>query len=76
MNEIYLSENAQCTQFRIHLTDWGGRDGAMVLGKLPVPGPTNWDLSRCGWGCLNIISIVYHFSFLSPSLSGRRSDID
>ena len=50
----------------------------MVLGKLPVPGrPTNLGksraraycaYSRCGWGCLDIFSLVYHFSFLSPSL--------
>ena len=38
----------------------------MVLGKLPVPGrPTNLDKSR---GCLDIFSVVYHFSF-SLSLS-------
>ena len=40
----------------------------MVLGKLPVPGrPTNLDKSR---GCLDIfsVSVVYHFSFLSPFL--------
>ena len=24
--------------------------------------------SRCGWGCLDIFSLVYHFSFLTPSL--------
>ena len=24
--------------------------------------------SRCGWGCLDIFSLIYHFSFLSPSL--------
>ena len=50
----------------------------MVLGKLPVPGhPTNFEYrwaraysacSRCGWGCLDIFTLVYHFSFLSPSL--------
>ena len=50
----------------------------MVLGKLPVPGrPTNLDksraraycaCSRCGWGCLDIFSLIYLFSFLSPSL--------
>ena len=50
----------------------------MMLGKLPVSGrPTNLDssrarafcaCSRCGWGCLDIFSLVYHFSFLSPSL--------
>ena len=49
----------------------------MVLGKLPVPGvllildkrqgPTA--LAVCaGGGCLDIFSLVYHFSFLSPSL--------
>ena len=27
--------------------------------------------SRCGWGCLDICSLVYHFSFFLP-LSGRR----
>ena len=50
----------------------------MVLGKLPVPGRlTNLDksraraycaCSRCGWGCLDIFSLIYLFSFLSPSL--------
>ena len=29
-----------------------------------------------GGGCLDIFSLVYHFSFLSPSLSGRGPDID
>ena len=55
---------------------WSG--GAMVLGKLPVPGcPTNLDKSRAraycacsryGWGSLDMFSLVYLFSFLSPSL--------
>ena len=50
----------------------------MVLGKLPVPGrPTNLDYIGqvptvlavgAGGGCLDIFSLVYHFSFLSPSL--------
>ena len=50
----------------------------MVLSKLPVPGrPTNLRKSRAraytlavdaGEGCLDIFSLVYHFSFLSPSL--------
>ena len=52
----------------------------MVLGELPVLGrPTNLDHSRaraycacsgCGWGggCLDIFSLVYQFSLLSPSL--------
>ena len=50
----------------------------MVLGKLTVPGrPTclensraraNYACSGCGWGCLDIFSLIYHFSFPSPSL--------
>ena len=49
----------------------------MVLGKLPVPGrPSNLDYSRaraycacrrCG-GCLDIFTLLYLFSSLSPSL--------
>ena len=53
----------------------------MVLGELPIPGrPTNLDKSSAraycacnrsigaGGGCLDIFTLVYHFSFLSPSL--------
>ena len=48
----------------------------MVLGILPVPGrPTIWIIVgqgptalAVGRGCLDIISLVYHFSFLTPSL--------
>ena len=50
----------------------------MVLGNLPVPScPTNLDqsrasancaCSRCGWGLFGHFSLVYHFSFLFPSL--------
>ena len=57
----------------------------MVLGRLPVPGrPTIWILVGqgptalavgAGGGCLDIFSLLYHFSFLLP-LSGRRPDID
>ena len=51
----------------------GWSAGAMVLGKLPV----NLDgsraraycgCSRCGWGCLDIFTLLYLFSSLSPSL--------
>ena len=62
---------------------WSG--GAMVLGKLPVPGrPTNLErvgqgpsvlAVGAGGGCLDIFTLVYHFSFFLP-LSGRRPDID
>ena len=49
-----------------------------MLGKLPVTGrPTNLDdsraraccaYSRCAWGCLDIFSLIYNLTFLSPSL--------
>ena len=52
--------------------------GAMVLGKLPVPGrPTIWIsvgqgptalAVGAGGGCLDIFTLVYPFSPLSPSL--------
>ena len=48
---------------------------AIMLGKLPVPGrrarPTAL-AAGAGGCCLYIFSLVYHFSLLSPSLSGRR----
>ena len=59
-------------------------DGAMVLGKLPVPGrPTIWVVVGqgpialavgAGGGCLDIFSLLCPFFFFS--LSGRRPDID
>ena len=55
---------------------WSG--GAMVLGKLPVPGrPTIWMIVGqgpivpavgAGGGCLDIFTLVYPFSPLSPFL--------
>ena len=58
--------------------NWGWSGGAMVLGKLPVPGlPTSLEKSRarafctcrrCRWGCLDIFTLIYLSSFLSPSL--------
>ena len=57
----------------------------MVLGKLPVPGrPTILMIVGqgpialavgAGGGCLDIFTLLYPFSPLSP-LSGRRPDID
>ena len=55
---------------------WSG--GAMVLGKLPVPGrptvlitvgqgPTALAVGA-GGGCLDIFTLIYPFSPLSPSL--------
>ena len=62
---------------------WPG--GAMILGKLPVPGrPTNLDKSRAraylvlvsagGEGLDILLSSIISLFFLP--LSGRRSDID
>ena len=62
-----------------------GLGGAMVLGKLPVPGrPASLDksrarayctCSRCGWGLFGqFFSSTISFFFLP--LSGRRPDID
>ena len=55
---------------------WSG--GSMVLGKLPVPGrPTIWITVGqgptalavgAGGGCLDIFTLIYPFSPLSPSL--------
>ena len=55
---------------------WSG--SAMVLGKLPVPGrPTIWMIVGqgsivlavgAGGGCLDIFTLVYPFSPLSPFL--------
>ena len=56
--------------------EWSG--GAMVVGNLPVPGrPTIWITVgqgptalavSAGWGCLDIFTLIYPFSPLSPSL--------
>ena len=69
----------QCSDNKLNFNyNVGLSGGAMVLGKLPVPGrPTNLDLSRaraycacnrCGWGCLDIFSLVCHLFSFSLSL--------
>ena len=60
----------------LHARGWSG--GAMVLGKLLVPGrPTIWIsvgqgptalAVGAGGGCLDIFTLIYPFSPLSPSL--------
>ena len=57
---------------------WGWSGGAMVLGKLPVPGrPTIWITVGqgptaltvgAGGCCLDIFTLIYPFSPLPPSL--------
>ena len=58
--------------------NWGWSGGAVVLGKLPVPGrPTVWITVGqgptalavgAGWGLFGIFTLIYPFSSLSPSL--------
>ena len=60
----------------LNLVRWSG--GAMVLGKLPVPGrPTIWITVGqgpsalavgAGGGCLVIFTLIYPFFPLTPSL--------
>ena len=68
-----------------YLVNWGWSGGAMVLGKLPVPGrptiritvgqgPTALAVGA-GGGCLDIFTLIYPFFPLSPSL-WERPDID
>ena len=62
----------------IYHINWGWSGGAMVLGKLPVPGrPTMWIkvgqgptalAVGAGGGCLDIFILIYPFSPLFPSL--------
>ena len=59
----------------LYLLVWSG--GAMVLGNFPVPGrPTIWMIGGqgpvalavgAGGGCLDIYTLLYLFSPLSPS---------
>ena len=68
--------NEKFSIFKILTVGWLG--GAMVLGKLPEPGrPTIWITVGqgptalavgAGGGCLDIFTLIYPFSFLSPSL--------
>ena len=51
----------------------GWSSGAMVPGKLPVPGMTVGQgpialVVGAGWGCLDIFTLLYPFSSLSSSL--------
>ena len=62
----------------VYLSFRGWSGGAMVLGKLPVPGrPTIWMIVGqgpialaigAGGGCLDIFTLLSLFSPLSPSL--------
>ena len=66
------------TALRVNISVYGWSGGAMALGNLPVPGrPTIWMIVGqgptvlavgAGGGCLDIFTLIYHFSPLSPSL--------
>ena len=76
-------------QVKIHMGNFrrrGRSDGAMVLGKFPVPGrPTNLDNCRavayyvcggCGWRLFWTFFLTSVISRFFLPLSGRRSDIE
>ena len=81
-----LVAKVKCQPADLVVPGWmGWSGGAMVLGKLPVPGrPTCLDKSRarayctcirCGWGLFgHFYSHLFFLSFLP--LFGRRPDID
>ena len=85
MRHIALSRKSFIPYLKSNHAGQGWSGSAMVLGKHPVPGrPTNLErvgqgpsvlAVGAGGGCLDIFSLVYHFSFFLP-LSGRRPDID
>ena len=74
---IILSTNPT-TFILTSLVSEGWSVGAMVLGKLPVPGRPTISITvgqgptalaiGAGGGCLDIFTLVYPFSPLSPSL--------
>ena len=81
--EIKLS----LTKFRLFKPTYfgggGGSGGAMVLGKLPVPGRPTILITvgqgpialAVGGGGLDIFTLIYPFLFFLP-LFGRRPNID
>ena len=84
MNLVNFSPfRTPCNSRVPHCQGWSG--GAKVLGNLPVPGRPTVLIAvgqgpialavGAGGGCLDIFTLIYPFSSLSPSL-GRRPDID
>ena len=51
------------------------RRGVLPIWIIAEQGPTALAVGAGGGG-LDIFSLVYYFSFLSPSLSERRPDVD
>ena len=84
---IYIEDlSVPYAYFHLFHPSLGWSDGAMVLGKLPVPGrPTDLDYSRARAYCacsrcrLGVAWTFFLSSILSVivlPLSGRRPDID
>ena len=77
-HELAESEKIFCLKRSGFCPPMGWSGGAMVLGKLPMPGrPTIWMIVGqgpialavgAGGGCLDIFTLLYLFSSLSPSL--------
>ena len=79
------SKTSVCFPGFLHIEQWGWSGGAMVLGKLPVPGrPTIWITVGQGPTALAVGAggVVWTFllssilSLLFLPLFGRRPDID
>ena len=78
--DVYRGRKATMQQHH-YQRGWSG--GAMVLGKLPVPGrPTIWMTVGQGPTALTVVGVVWTFllssilSFLFLPLFGRRPDVD
>ena len=77
---ITCQKNMKCDDITFSALDrfWGWSGGAKVLGKLPVPGRPTILITvgqgpaalavGAGGGCLDIFTLIYPFSSLSPSL--------
>ena len=77
-NEVAFPTAAVSVKLNIYLAAKGWLGNAMVLGKLPVPGrPSNLAIVGQGTtalavgadgGCLDIFTLIYLLSHMSPSL--------
>ena len=78
MGYLYIQADNRALYSTVSLEHWGWSGGAKVLGNLPVPerptilttiGQRPFALAvGAGGGCLDIFTLIYPFSSLSPSL--------